>query len=58
MERDQIASALTKQLHTAHSLLTDYGEVELDEELRMAIDRALRPILERRLVEVTLGGEK
>lgn len=41
--------AISKQLPTACSLNSSYGELELDEEMRSAIEKALVPILEKRL---------
>lgn len=45
----RIAYALAKQLDRAHTLETDYGSLSLDEDMRKAIDKALRPLLEKRL---------
>lgn len=45
----EIRYCLSKQLNTAHTLQTNYGDVELDDEMRAAIAKALRDILERRL---------
>ncbi len=48
-QRAEAASyALNKQLSTAHTLESNYGGLELDDELRQAIIMALTPILERR----------
>ena len=41
--------ALSKQLSSAHTLASSYGDLELDDELRAAVERAVRPILEHRL---------
>jgi len=43
--------ALAKQLITAHSLETSYGRLDLDDELRAAVDQAVRPILKQRLTD-------
>lgn len=40
--------ALSKQLSSAHTLASSYGDLELDDEMREAIATALRPIIERR----------
>lgn len=40
--------ALAKQLATAQSISTNYGDIELDDEMRAALDAALPPILKRR----------
>ena len=44
-----ILYALSKQLPTARAIKTDYGEIELDEEMRSAIEAVLAPILSTRL---------
>lgn len=41
--------ALSKQLSSAHTLTSSYGDLELDDELRAAVEKAVRPIIERRL---------
>ena len=41
--------ALNKQLASAHTLSSSYGDLELDDELRAAVEKAIKPILERRL---------
>ena len=41
--------AISKQLPSAHSLNSSYGKLELDEEMRVAIEKVLLPILEKRL---------
>ena len=41
--------ALSKQLSSAYEITSNYGPLELDDELRAAVERAVRPILERRL---------
>ena len=45
----KLSYALSKQLSSAHTLASSYGDLELDDELRRAVERAVRPILERRL---------
>jgi hypothetical protein len=42
--------ALAKQLGSAHTLASDYGELALDDELRAAVEASVRPILQRRMV--------
>lgn len=49
MNYEETQYALAKQLNTAHTLSTDYGDLPLDAAMQQAIDQALRPILERRL---------
>ncbi|WP_322999979.1 hypothetical protein [Castellaniella sp.] len=49
MNHDELTYALAKQLSSAHTLEGSYGAIDLDEELRAAVDAAVRPILERRL---------
>ncbi|NVZ09524.1 hypothetical protein HW932_09635 [Allochromatium humboldtianum] len=48
-ESFKLSYALSKQLASAHTLASSYGDLELDDELRRAVARALRPILECRL---------
>ena len=54
-EQDLAAYALSKQLPTVYSLESNYGSIELDEELRLAVVAALAPILRRRYLS---GGAK
>lgn len=54
-EQDLAAYALGKQLPTVYSLESNYGAIELDEELRDAVVKALAPILRRRYLS---GGAK
>lgn len=49
MNENKISYALAKQLPTAYAISTNYGAIELDEEMRAAIEKTLRRILERRL---------
>jgi phosphoribosylanthranilate isomerase len=59
MNRDDISYALAKQLVSAYAIESSYGHIELDEELRDAVDVAVRPILERRLASLyRLGGPR
>lgn len=48
-QADRIGYALAKQLGSAYALSTNYGELYLDEKMKKAVDKALRPILERQL---------
>jgi hypothetical protein len=48
-EADRMAYALSKQLCTAHTPSSNYGDIEFDDELSTAVEAALRPILENRL---------
>ncbi|WP_200158175.1 hypothetical protein [Allochromatium vinosum] len=41
--------AICKMVPTAYQIETNYGSLPLDDELRLAVERAVRPILERRL---------
>ena len=51
MTQDDIRHCLSKQLPNATSILTDYGEILLDNEMKEAVKRALEPILKSRLQE-------
>ncbi|GEM_PF-2927736 len=44
-----LSYAISKQLAAATAVSTNYGDIELDDEMRAALDAALRPILKRRL---------
>ena len=44
-----LSYAISKQLAAATAISTNYGDIELDDEMRAALDAALRPILKRRL---------
>lgn len=46
----EISYALAKQLPSAYAIASSYGEFPLDDELRAAVDAAVRPILQRRRV--------
>ncbi|MBK1655230.1 hypothetical protein [Allochromatium vinosum] len=48
-EAFRLSYALSKQLQSAYEIASNYGGIELDDELRAAVERAVRPILERRL---------
>lgn len=52
MEANEISYALSKQIGTAHTLSTTYGDFPLDTELSAVIEKAIRPILERRLAQM------
>jgi hypothetical protein len=51
--------ALCKQLGSAHTIASSYGDIDLDgdDELKAAIDAAVRPILVRRLREAEGAGQ-
>lgn len=48
-DADALSYAISKQLASARRLSTSYGDIPLDDEMRAAVDNALRPILKRRL---------
>jgi hypothetical protein len=50
-EQLKASYALAKQLSTAYAIESTYGTLALDEELRAALEKALRPILEKRTNE-------
>jgi len=58
MNEQELSYALAKQLPRAHTIESDYGSIPLDDELREAVEAALRPIIERRLAEADTGEEK
>lgn len=49
LDVDRLRYALCKQLPTAHSLHSSYGELELDAEMRLAVERVISKIIEKRL---------
>lgn len=44
-----LSYAISKQLAAAQHINTSHGDIPLDDEMRAALDNALRPILKRRL---------
>lgn len=44
-----LSHALSHQLITAKAISTGCGDIPLDDEMRAAVDNAVRPILKRRL---------
>lgn len=49
METEELIYCLAKQLPNLASMQSDYGDFELDEELAEAVEKALRPIIQRRI---------
>lgn len=56
MKKEEIAYALTKQLYSIHTIESNYGPIELDEQMQSVVEKALRPILESRLHEKMSEG--
>ncbi|ANN70892.1 hypothetical protein [Bordetella bronchialis] len=50
-----LSYALAKQLSSAYAVETNYGRLDLDDELCAAVDAAIRPILKRRLNALAAG---
>lgn len=48
-DAESLSYAISKQLATAQYIGTNYGDIPLDDEMRAAVDNAVRPILKRRL---------
>ncbi|NCC29823.1 MAG: hypothetical protein EOM22_17185 [Gammaproteobacteria bacterium] len=48
-DADRLSYALVKQVPSMYSIETDYGTLDLDDELREAVRAAVEPILRRRL---------
>ncbi|MCH1984835.1 DUF2761 domain-containing protein [Achromobacter xylosoxidans] len=48
-DAESLSYAISKQLATAQYISTSYGDIPLDDEMRAAVDNAVRPILKRRL---------
>jgi hypothetical protein len=55
---DELGYALSKQLPTVIALETEYGRFALDPLMQAEIEKALRPILERRWATLTAHMEK
>lgn len=56
LDADEIRYVLAKQLSSATAIESSYGQIMLDDELRQAVEAALRPILERRIEQAGKGG--
>jgi len=52
-----LSYAISKQLAAATAVSTNYGDIELDDEMRAALDNALRPILKRRLNQLIANSQ-
>lgn len=46
---EDLSYAISKQLAAAQHISTSYGDIPLDDEIRAAVDNAVRPILKLRL---------
>lgn len=46
---EALSRAISVQLAAAVAINTKHGDIPLDDEMRAALDNALRPILKRRL---------
>lgn len=53
-----LSYAISKQLAAATAISTSYGDIPLDDEMRAALDAALRPILKRRLNALIVGTDR
>jgi len=53
MELEEIKYALAKQVDSLESVNTNYGTIELDDEMKKAVQVTLERVLERRLAEMT-----
>lgn len=48
-EAEALSRAISVQLAAAVAINTAHGDIPLDDEMRAAVDNAVRPILKRRL---------
>lgn len=55
MDEFELQYTMAKQLPTAREIHSNYGTIELDDEMRSAVEAALVPILERRLKQAQKG---
>lgn len=53
-----LSYAISKQLAAASAINTSYGDIPLDDEMRAALDAALRPVLKRRLNALLAGDDR
>ena len=53
MESDELQYCLSKKIGSIQTVNTNYGEIELDDEMKEAVKSTLERILERRLAEMT-----
>lgn len=54
MDINETSYCLAKQLSTMNEIATSYGNFSLDDEMKQAVEKTLRPMLEKRL-EKLLG---
>ncbi|RSF08830.1 hypothetical protein [Achromobacter aegrifaciens] len=52
-----LSYAISKQLAAATAVSTSNGDIPLDDEMRAALDAALRPILKRRLNQLIANSQ-
>lgn len=57
-DAESLSYAISKQLAAAQYISTNYGDIPLDDEMRAAVDNAVRPILKRRLNAQIANGQK
>ncbi len=55
---DDVRYALVKQLDSVTALDTNYGRFELDPQMRAVVQKALRPVLERRLATLEKAADR
>jgi len=53
MELEDMQYALAKQTDSIESVNTNYGTIELDEEMKKAVKVALERVLERKISKMT-----
>jgi hypothetical protein len=51
IEKDEIRYAIAKQTSTIERIETSYGEIDLDDELNQAVQKAVERVLYKRLGE-------
>lgn len=49
MNEQDIRNALEKQLQSAYAIQTRHGDIELDEDLKAVLEKAMKPVLEKKL---------
>lgn len=53
-----LSYAISKQLASSYAISTNYGDIPLDNEMRAALDNAIRPILKRRFDALIAGTDR
>jgi hypothetical protein len=58
MDINETRYCLAKQLKTMNEIATSYGNFVLDDEMREAVEKTLRPMLEKRIEKMLGTGDQ